>query len=430
MKKKIKKIIHKIDSIGRKSTKLNLKYLLSGGGWRVSGDLISISVSFLLSIAFANLLSDKSFGIYTYIISLAGSLSFLTLGGMSIAITQAVARGYDTALITAVKIQQKWNSIYTLGLLAIASYYLFKDNYLFASSLAIIAFTAPFTQTYQSYNSFLLGKKDFKRNALYNIIKNLFRLTVIISVILITKSILALIIAYALSTLLPSIYFYFKTKKTFSISPKNDLKKDRSLFKFGLNLSFVNVLTSIANNIDSIILFQLIGPAQLATYTFAKKASETGKGLVKSSLSIYIPKLANRKLEDIRSVFLFRLAQTIIIGIALTAALIIIIPFIFQYFFPKYPDAIFYAQLLSLSLILIVPNSYMGYIFSSHKMLKPLYINNISTSVTRIIGFAILGLLFGIIGIVIAKLISDLVLFVVSIFTFKSTKFHATKQFS
>ena len=422
MKKNLEKIINRIDKLGRKITKLDLKYLIKSGSWQVTNNFSNILIGFLLSIAFANLLSDKDFGIYTYLISITKALSFLTLSGLAVATTQAVARGYNTALITSKKLHQKWNFIYTIGLLAVASYYLFNNNYLFAGSLTIIAFTTPFIIAYQSYSNFLLGKKSFKKIAIYSIIKNIFHLVLIVGVLMITKSILAVIIAHVLSLLLPSIYFYQKTKKDFSVESKRDINEDKSLFKFGLNISFLNVLSSIAGNIDNILLFQLIGPAQLATYVFAKKASETGRGMVKNVLIIYFPKLVNKKLEDIKSIFSFRILQTIVISILLATSLILIIPFVFQYFFPKYPDSVFYAQLLSLGVVFAMPNAYMGFIFHSHKMMRQIYITNILPNIVRIIGFAILGLLFGIIGIVAAKLIGDLVLFIISILVFRNLK--------
>ena len=422
MKKNLEKIINRIDKLGRKITKLDLKYLIKSGSWQITNNFSNILIGFLLSIAFANLLSDKDFGIYTYLISITKALSFLTLSGLAIATTQAVARGYNAALITSKKLHQKWDSIYTIGLLAVASYYFFNNNYLFAGSLAIIAFTTPFIIAYQSYSNFLLGKKSFKKITIYSIIKNIFHLVLIVGVLMITKSILAVIIAHVLSLILPNIYFYQKTKKDFSVESKRNINEDKSLFKFGLNISFLNVLSSIAGNIDNILLFQLIGPAQLATYVFAKKASETGRGVVKSSLIIYFPKLVNKKLEDIKSIFSFRILQTIVIGILLAIPLILIIPFVFQYFFPKYPDSVLYAQLLSLGVVFAMPNYYMSFIFHSHKMMRQIYITNILPNIVRIISFAILGLLFGIIGIVAAKLIGDLVLFIISILVFRNLK--------
>ena len=422
MKKILEKIINWVDKLGRKTTRLDLKYLIKSGGWLITTNFGTVLIGFLISVAFANLLSNKDFGTYTYLISITKTLSFLTISGIAIATAQAVARGYNTALITSKRIQQKWNAIYTIGLLIIAGYYLFNNNYLFAGSLAIIAFTTPFINAYQSYGSFLLGKKVFKKIAIYSITKNLFRLILIVGVLIITKSILAVIIAHALSLLLPNIYFYQKTKKDFSVEDKRDIDEDKSLFKFGLNMSFVNILSSIAGNIDSILLFQIIGPAQLATYVFAKKAAETGRGFAKSSLIIYFPKLVNKKLVDIKSIFSLRILQTIVIGILLAISLILIIPFVFQYFFPKYPDSVFYAQLLSLSLIFTFPNYYMGYIFNAHKMMRPIYITNIVPNIVRIIGFTTLGLLFGIIGIVAAKLIGDLTLFIISILVFRNLK--------
>ena len=409
MKKTLWKIISQLNKFGRKTTKLDLKYLAKSGGWRISENLIGILASFLISIAFANLLSIKDFGIYKYLLSLASISTFLTLSGLGVAVIQSVSKGYDRSLLIAIKMRLRWNFIYTLGLLSFAGYYFFKGNFLFASSLSILGIITPLTSTYHLYNSFLIGKKEFKQSAIYSFIKNILRLVVTIGVLLITDSILALIITFALVSAIPNIYFYFKIKDKFKIIDNKITKKEgASLINFGLHRSFLDALSTAVNYIDSIILFQLAGPIQLAFYTFSKNIPQVGNGLIKNTLSIYLPKIANKKLEEIRKVFFLRIIQGLVIGSFVAILLILITPYIFKFIYPQYIDSIFYAQLLSLTAIFIIPRAYVGYILNGHRMIKSIYYSSVTTNITRLILLSTLGYLFGIIGIIAAVIIGDL----------------------
>jgi len=407
MKKILGKIVNRLDKFSRKTAKLDLKYLIKSGGWRISENFSGILASFLISVAFANLLPVKDFGIYKYLLSIAGVMTFLTFNGIGIAVTQAVAKGYDAALIAAIRFQQRWNLIYVASLLAIAGYYFYKSNYLFAISLAVLAFTIPLTSIYSTYTSFLLGKKEFKEAALYSLVKNIIRLVITITVLIITKSIFALIITSALVLLLPNMFFYKRTLDKFSVPSKTDPSKDKDLFVFGLHRSLIGVVSTLASYIDSILVFQLIGPIQLAIYSFAQSIPDVGKGIIKNIISIYFPKLANRSLNTIRSVFLLRMVQSMVAGAIFSIAMIIITPPVFQFVFPRYIDSIFYAQLMALAFVFMVPNTYIAYILNSQKMVSSIYLVSVSTSVIRITSIVSLGFIFGVIGIIIGKLIGD-----------------------
>lgn len=409
MKKTLWKIIHRLNKFSRKTTKLDLKYLAKSGSWRISENLGGILASFLISIAFANLLPIKDFGIYKYLLSIANIFTFLTLSGMGVAVIQSVSKGYDKSLLTAIKIRLRWNFVYTLGLLSFAGYYFFKGNFLFATSLSVLGIITPLTSTYNLYNSFLMGKKEFKQSAIYSFIKNILRLAVTIGVLFITNSILALIIAFALVSFIPNIYFYFKVKNKFKISDdKMPEKEGGFLVNFGLHRSFLAALSTSVGYIDSIILFQFTGPVQLAFYTFAKNIPQIGNGFIKNTLSIYFPKIANKRLEDIRKIFFLRIIQGMVIGSLVAIALILITPHVFRLIYPQYIDSIFYAQLLSLTAIFVIPRAYASYILNGHRMIKSIYYSSVTTNITRLILFATLGYFFGIMGIIAAVIIGDL----------------------
>ncbi|MDP3875262.1 MAG: oligosaccharide flippase family protein, partial [bacterium] len=107
--------------------KADMVYLAKGNFWQVSGQVISNILSLGLIVLFANLLPKETYGLYKYILSLAGALNIFTLTGMNQAIVQAVAAGNDGALRTSVKYQMKWNVMQLIAFWILGAYYLLND---------------------------------------------------------------------------------------------------------------------------------------------------------------------------------------------------------------------------------------------------------------------------------------------------------------
>ena len=74
MIKKIKEKIYNLLRWSEKYTKTDMVYLAHGGFWLSFGQIISSLSSFLLAIAFANLLPKETYGNYKYILSIASIL--------------------------------------------------------------------------------------------------------------------------------------------------------------------------------------------------------------------------------------------------------------------------------------------------------------------------------------------------------------------
>src|SRR3989338_7187056 len=87
----------------------------------------------------------KTYGVYTYLLSLAGFFTVFTLSGMSTAVLQAVASGNNGILKSSVKYQIKWNFVMTAALFGLAGYYFWNNNYTFAVSLLILGIASPLT---------------------------------------------------------------------------------------------------------------------------------------------------------------------------------------------------------------------------------------------------------------------------------------------
>src|ERR1700674_1685174 len=83
--------LHALLRWSEKYTNLDMVYLVEGGFWLSIGTAVTALSSFVLSIAFANLLSPVAYGIYKYTLSLASTFNAFTLTGLATAVTVGVS---------------------------------------------------------------------------------------------------------------------------------------------------------------------------------------------------------------------------------------------------------------------------------------------------------------------------------------------------
>lgn len=386
-------------------TQIDMLYVARGGFWSSLSFGVNSVLSLVLLIAFANLISKETYGIYKYILSLAHSLSFLTLTGMNMAVKQAVAAGREEVLPYAVKKQLKWNLLFLLGASALGSYYIFKGNHLFGASIFILGATYPLYAAFSTYGIYLSGKKQFKRNAVYGILGGAFYFVSMLAALFLTKNIMVLIAVYGISNLLPATFFYWLVLRSEKFK-EAALKHEKEVFRYGGHLTFVNVFSTISQNMDKILVFQFLGPVSLAVYSIASVIPERISGFMKNFMTIIFPKLSERTIEEIRPVFYKRVFQSMAVGGAAALVFIVSAPFIFKIFFPQYLDSLFYARLLSLSFVFLGPANYVGNVFYAKKMIKTIYYSSITANILRMVLFVVLGWYFGIMGMIAATLLT------------------------
>src|SRR3990167_3737338 len=107
----------------QKYTKTDNVYIVKYGLWLTAGQLISTASSFLLVLAFANLLPKETYGIYQYALSITAILAIPTLSGIDTAVTRAVSLGYEGSLKKGLKTKIRWGIIGSMASLGLAGYY-------------------------------------------------------------------------------------------------------------------------------------------------------------------------------------------------------------------------------------------------------------------------------------------------------------------
>lgn len=397
----------------QKYAKTDARYLLRGGFWLVLSQMASTLFSLGLSIAFAHFLSKETFGTYKYVLSLAGLFGAFTLTGLNNAVIQTIAHGNEQIVRDGYKISLRWSVFFAAGSLAVSVYYFLNHNFLLAFSILIIGIFSPFLNSASIYPAYLQGRRDFKTNGIYGIIRSFFPTLALFTTVLFTNNPLFLIFVYFASNTVVITLLYHWTVARFK--PNN--LKDEQTIPFAKHSSIINVLSIVSDKLDSILLFHFIGPVQVAVYTFAMAIPENINGMVKNILPLAIPRFAAGKQKNVRDSILSKTLRLTAILVIISATYIFIAPYIFRYIFPKYMEAVFYTQIIGLSILIngALPVAF----FESQLAVKEKYTLSLASNLLKIPLLFLGAVYFGIMGVIIAKLVSKLFGLVLSLLLVK-----------
>lgn len=417
---RLKETYHKILDYGTELLGLDLKYFASGGFWTFLGQGFNTVLSFILLIAFANLLPKETYGLYNYILSLVSILSIFSLTGMNTAVSQAAATGNDGALKTSLKYQLKWNLMMAIALLGLGGYYFWSHNNTLAISLFILGILSPATLALETYSPFLHGKKDFKHNNIFSGLANAIYVAGMLLAVYLSKDIVILVAIYALTTFAANLFFYIKTTKLFPAAET----PSRDVLAYGRKITYIKFMSPIVAQIDKIVLANFWGVEQLAVYTLASVIPERIGPYIKDLIDLGMPKLMVKTPEEINKVFWKRILQAIGIGAILTLGYIFFAPFVFKYFLPKYLESVFYSQILAITFIFIAPIGYAGAAITSQKLVGKIFASSFTMSTVKILLYIIFGIWGGILGLILAQVVYYFIAFWVNIglWKFKPSK--------
>jgi len=375
-----------------------MKYFAHGNFWLFFGQIIPTAVGMILTIAFANLLSQEAFGTYKYILSLAGFLGAFTLSGIWTSLLRDVAQGRDGVLRPAFRLTLKWSLLASAGALVIGLYYLIKGNALLGISGITIAVATPLLNASSIHQAFVSGKKDFKQFANNRVIQSVVSVTAMIITLLLTQNLLIIILVYFSISVFMSMSLYQFTLKKYK--PK-DTKIPEESIRYAKHLSLMGILSRFADNLDQLLMWHFVGPAQLAIYTFAKKPVTELQNVIGNIFPLLLPKFAEKDPVEIKKTIPLRVGQSLLFVIPVIIGYIWFAPLFFKFLFPQYMEAVWYSQILVLMLIFF-PKGFMGSILTAHAKIKEQYVLNVVGSLTKIIILFVLLPKFGILGAIIA----------------------------
>jgi O-antigen/teichoic acid export membrane protein len=385
-------------------TKTDMVYTASGGFWLGLGRIVSSLTAFLLSVAFANLFPKEAFGVYRYVLSLAGVIGSFALTGMGTAVTQSVARGFDGTLPEAFKMTLRW-TLGTAGIsFAVALYYFINNNHTIGWALVIAGICVPLLKSAGLFDAFLTGKKDFSKKTAYGLIYDILPALALAGALFFTNNALVMVTVYFVSYAIISLFLYLLTLKTYGPKTNNDPKARG----YAIHLSIMNVLGGVSSQIDRVLLFHFLGPTHLAIYSFAQAVPQQLKYLQKLVGTLSFPRFSQRSISSIAGTIWHKALIMFIVMAGMTSAYIVVAPFIFEIFFPQYLESVYYSQIFSLAL-LISPSVLFKQALVAHARTRALYISQISTPALKIGILALLIPFYGIMGAIIGYIAAEVI---------------------
>lgn len=397
-----------------KITRVDSRFILHGGFWMLIDQITTTVTSLASALIFAYILSKDNYGTYKYILSIVSIITITTLPGLNGPTAHAVAEGNEGSFKLSLFTKIKWGFLGAAILLGVAAYYYFaKHNIYIASSCAVAAIFLPFMDSLNLYASYLQAKNHYKESVIYYIISQLTATACVISAAWFTKNAVVIIFAYFFSWTLMRFYFLHLTMKKF---PPNTIVSEKTI-KYGFHLNAINAVGQIAGYLDSLLLFNYVGPVAVAIYSVCTSPTEQIKSLIKDIPQLTMPKLVKKSAREINQKIPYQIFLFICIGIVISVGLVLILPYIFPIVFPKYASNVFYAQLYAPTLALRTPMA----IFSSILQAKLTHLKkswlafNAIPNVILIITLLIFTPLYGIVGIIACRYLNIITAGTVSI---------------
>ena len=387
----------------QRHTKTDIRYLAKGGFWVSLAHGIQLLGGALITVVLANTLAKEDLGIYQFVLSTATILTAFTLTGLATSIATATAKGDDGALRTGVRTKMQWNLGIILAAAAVAGYYFYSGNSFLGTAFLIAGAFLPLTESFHLYQTYLIGKQDFRFNAYLNITRKLLPLIAILGTLAFTRDPLHLIFVYFASHAITMFILYKLTIRKYHPPLSNDFA---DTLHFSKHLSAMAVADRVAAHIDKVLVFHHLGSVAVATYTIAQLPTKYTGSTLSLIGPLVLPKLAKRDFTTLQVTLPRKVRLLFVVAALVTALYILLAPWLFALVFPSYPEAVLISQALALS-IMLIPRSTYGQALIAHNKTKSLYILNTSMPALKLTLLYVLLPMYGIWGAVYAILASD-----------------------
>lgn len=383
-------------------TKTDMIYLASGGFWLALGHGVQTLLGLGLLIAFANLLPKETYGTYQFVLSLAGVAGMFTLTGMGTALLRSTARNGRSSLRYALRTKLVWNIGIALVAACIAVYYYVNGNTTLALALCIVALFQPLLSSFELYQPHLLGSKLFRENAFWDILHRALPTAALIGALLFTDDVLTILLTFFAANALIYFLAYRHTVRHHA----REHTADDELLSYSKHLTAMNVIGQTAQHLDKVLIWHFLGAAPLAAYALAQSATKHFSKVFTLMHSLTFPKIVHKSIAELQAILPRKIHHYFILVSLAVCVYILLAPLLFSMFFPTYPEAIIYTQLLALS-TLAIPRQLIWQAFEAHKRKKEQYILKIASPLIRVGLLVVLLPLYGIWGAIAASLAAD-----------------------
>ncbi len=395
-----------------KYVKIDLRYVFKNGSWILAGQIVSSLTVFILSIGFANLLSAETYGTYKYLLSVAALLAIFSLPGMVTALTRSVASGFSSSFFSTTIERVRWGFLGTTIGLLVATYFYSIGSTQMAIGIVLVSLFVPLFDVFNTYTAYLQGKKDFKSYALLGALVQVGATTAILFAVLFTDNLFILLCSYLIPYTLLRFACWLYIRSKIDITHQ---QKDATVISYGKHLSIMNSVSQVASQADQLLLFAFLGPIQIAGYAIAIAPAEQIKHFLGGVNTLLLPRFSNYSQSEIKKNLIYKGLLLLLVTASIVAVYILSAPTLFAIIFPQYTEYVFFSQIFSLSLLNVFFVPCLIFL-QAHGHIKAQYYINTITSVLQIV-FMTVGIIFyGLVGLVVARIVTRFITGLVSFF--------------
>lgn len=390
---------------------LDLKYFIGGGFWFLLSHVTVFAKGLLLSILFANFLTKEVYGQYTFILSMLAIAAAFALPGLKPALVQAISRKFDGEYKAVLKQTFIWSTLGSAFLICVAIYGYLQQRELGTMIFLFLALAFPLFNTSQYFKTFFTGKEMYKKLSIMNCIFNIISTIAIATCVILKLNLFFILFATVVSQILINGYFTFFLTKRYI---KND-KRDEKNLVYGKKLSFSLGFATFINQLENVIIIWFLGFEALAIYAIISIIPNQFKSLFGVVSPMFIPKLSKTSIG--KKDLMKQVGKIFVISLVMVIGYIIISPFIFKFLYAPYQDYTWLSILFSLSIIFILPYLLLEEYFKAKLRNEMNYLYTVPP-IVDIISIVILINMFGLLGVVISRIIYRLFLLLYGIYLF------------
>lgn len=385
-----------------KRTNINMAYIAKNSFWSLLTLGVASTSTLATSYVMANYLDAQVYGLYIFVFSVLSMLSITGLPGVSIASVSAIVKNREETYMRGVAVMKKSAIIGSILLIIIAGYFvLIGDQIELACILIYLAVFYPIYATRGHYNAYLNAKKQFKLQCKVNSLSVILRSAIVIVMILLQERIALIIVSVALYDALIGYVLYRYTKKQIKKLPIGNV--DSAAISFGIKHTLLGIIAHVVNHIDKIIIAPYSGLSTLAAYSISIIVPNQVKVALKQVSMVLFPKFAEAKVSG-RRVARYSCLLSVIM-LSCYGAYYYVAPPVYELLFPKFPQAIKYTILFSVSFIFMPQVVNIKYL-EARGEIKAIAKHKISSNVLRLVLLVVLINIYSVKGVILAHIIA------------------------
>jgi len=384
---------------------LDVGYFLKGGLWLSVPILVNHVLGLIRTVAFARLTEQSTYGAFGFVISITGMVGILTLPGISTALAETVARGNLGSLTDAARTRARWGTLGSVLLAGAAAYYAYLDQQELALGLLLAGLLLPLSSSLQVIQAYYSGRKRFEMVSLIS--SGLMTLTTIALLLALwfKRGLLWLVLINSGVQALFYLLFYLR-----AIRHAQDAPRDLDMAAYGRSLTWAEAISTVALQLDSVILGFSAGFVDVAVYNIANVFPTSVKSITKTLTPLAMPKIAEKPDKRVYSrQTRRRLLILLLLNLLVVTLVILVLPTLIRLLYgERYSASIPYAQLLMVSVTASWPSSFFAAALQARKQTRAIYHFNLIYGILQVGTLVVFVPLWGILGIVISRIVTRL----------------------